>query len=200
MKRPSFPTVISLIALFVALGGTSYAVIRLPARSVGNRELKSNAVTSGKIRPQSIARSDLSESARVGSRGPRGPAGPPGAAAPADAAKVEGWKALVLVGSWAHYGDDWPTPGYRKDGAGHVFLRGLVKRAGGLGPADTIAVLPSGYTPANRTMSTAAMNTGSGPVTSGRLDIEKDGQLRWSGGPAGDPNFVSLDNVSFWTE
>ncbi len=52
MRRPSFPTVISLIALFVALGGTSYAVIRLPAKSVGNRELKSNAVTSAKIRAQ----------------------------------------------------------------------------------------------------------------------------------------------------
>jgi hypothetical protein len=200
MRRPSFPTVISLIALFVALGGTSYAVIKLPAKSVGNRELKSNAVTSGKIRAQSIARSDLSASARVGSRGPRGPAGPPGAAAPADSAKAEGWKALVLVGAWTHYGDDWPTPGYRKDGAGHVFLRGLVKRAGGLGPADTIAVLPSGYTPANRTMSAAAMATGTAAATSGRLDIEKDGQLRWSGGPSGDPNFVSLDNVSFWTE
>jgi hypothetical protein len=200
MRRPSFPTVISLIALFVALGGTSYAVIRLPAKSVGNRELKSNAVTSSKIRAQSIARSDLSASARVGSRGPRGPAGPAGAPASADSVKVEGWKALVLIGAWAHYGDDWPTPGYRKDGAGHVFLRGLVKRAGGLGPAETIAVLPSGYTPANRTMSTAAMNIGSGPVTSGRLDIEKDGQLRWISGPTGDPNFVSLDNVSFWTE
>ena len=200
MRRPSVPTVISLIALFVALGGTSYAVIKLPARSVGNRELKSNAVTSAKIRAQSVARSDLSASARVGSRGPRGPAGPPGAAAPAGAGKVEAWKALVLIGAWAHYGDDWPTPGYRKDGAGHVFLRGLVKRAGGLGPVETIAVLPSGYTPAARTMSTAAMITGSGPVTSGRLDIEKDGQLRWIGGPTGDGNFVNLDNVSFWTE
>jgi hypothetical protein len=34
-KRPSLPAVSSLIALFVALGGTSYAVIKLPASSVG---------------------------------------------------------------------------------------------------------------------------------------------------------------------
>lgn len=27
MRRPSFPTVISLLALFVALGGTSYAEV-----------------------------------------------------------------------------------------------------------------------------------------------------------------------------
>lgn len=42
MARPSFPTATSLIALFVVLGGTSCAVIELPAKSVGNRELKSN--------------------------------------------------------------------------------------------------------------------------------------------------------------
>lgn len=29
IRRPSFPTVISLIALFVALGGTSYAAVAL---------------------------------------------------------------------------------------------------------------------------------------------------------------------------
>jgi len=50
--------IVALLALFVALGGTSYAVIKLPAKSVGNRELKSNAVTSAKIRPRAIAASD----------------------------------------------------------------------------------------------------------------------------------------------
>jgi hypothetical protein len=79
MRRLSVPTVISPRARFVAaLGGTSYAVIKLPARSVGNGEPKSNAWTS----------------------------------------------------------------------VGH----------------------------------------------------EKDGRPRWSGGPAGDPNFVSLDNATFWAE
>ena len=80
-KRPSFPTVISLIALFVALGGTSYAVVKLPARSVGTRELKSNAVTASKIRDGSIGSAELASGARKrGPRGPQGPAGPPGAA------------------------------------------------------------------------------------------------------------------------
>jgi hypothetical protein len=182
----------------VALGGTSYAVVRLPAKSVGNRELKSNAVTSAKIRPGSVSRSDLAPGARSGTRGPRGPAGPPGANG-TSAARVEAWKPLTLTGAWAHDGDNWPLPADRKDAAGRAFLRGLVKRAGGLGPADTIAVLPPGYTPASRTMSTAVM-AAAGATTSGRLDIEMDGQLRWSGGPGGDPNFVSLDDVSFWTE
>jgi hypothetical protein len=41
---------ISLIALFVALGGTTYAASNLPANSVGTRQLKKNAVTSTKIK------------------------------------------------------------------------------------------------------------------------------------------------------
>lgn len=197
MRRPSFPTVISLIALFVALGGTSYAVVKLPAKSVGGRELKNNAVTSAKVRPRSIARSDLAPTARLGLRGPRGTTGPAGPAG-ASGASVETWKPLQVVTPWSHYGDDWPLPSYRKDAAGRVFLRGLVKRAGGLGPGGAIAVLPPGYTPVARTMS-GATTYAAGVFGVSRLDIEISGELRWSGGPGGDPNFVSLDGVSLWT-
>ena len=52
MKRfhPSPALVISLIALFVALGGTSYAAITsLPANSVGTKQLKNSAVTGTKL-------------------------------------------------------------------------------------------------------------------------------------------------------
>ena len=49
-RAPSPALVISLIALFVALGGTSYAAItRLPANSVGTAQLKNNAVTGKKL-------------------------------------------------------------------------------------------------------------------------------------------------------
>jgi hypothetical protein len=37
-------------------------VIKLPAKSVGNRELKRNAVSGSKIRPRAISRSDLAPS------------------------------------------------------------------------------------------------------------------------------------------
>jgi hypothetical protein len=52
MKRfqPSPAFVISLIALFVALGGTSYAAITsLPRNSVGTAQLKNGAVTGAKL-------------------------------------------------------------------------------------------------------------------------------------------------------
>ena len=44
--RPSPSMVVALMALFVALGGTSYAALKLPKNSVGNRQLKTGAVTS----------------------------------------------------------------------------------------------------------------------------------------------------------
>ena len=40
---------IALAALFVALGGTSYAALSLPAGSVGTKQLRNGAVTSKKI-------------------------------------------------------------------------------------------------------------------------------------------------------
>ena len=46
---------VAYLALFVALGGTSYAAIKLPAGSVGNRQLKNHSVTPIKLDTGSIA-------------------------------------------------------------------------------------------------------------------------------------------------
>jgi hypothetical protein len=46
---------VAYLALFVALGGTSYAAFSLPAGSVGARELKNGAVTAAKMNPTSVA-------------------------------------------------------------------------------------------------------------------------------------------------
>ncbi len=46
---------IAYLALFIALGGTSYAAIRLPANSVGNRALKNHSVSAIKLDRSSIA-------------------------------------------------------------------------------------------------------------------------------------------------
>jgi hypothetical protein len=76
---------IALLALFVALGGTSYAAIKLPANSVGSRQLRNGAVTKRKLArgiipslrvgPQGVAGHD----GATGPQGPMGPAGPKGA-------------------------------------------------------------------------------------------------------------------------
>jgi hypothetical protein len=51
---PSPALVIACLALGVALGGTSYAVTRLPRRSVGTEQLKVEAVTRSRIRDSAI--------------------------------------------------------------------------------------------------------------------------------------------------
>lgn len=49
LRAPSPALVISLIALFVALGGTAYASTGLAKNSVGTKQLKAGAVTAPKI-------------------------------------------------------------------------------------------------------------------------------------------------------
>jgi hypothetical protein len=72
--------VVAYIALFAALGGTSYAAIRLPRGSVGRAQIRNNAVTTAKVRDRSLLARDF----KVGQLppGPEGPPGPPGGAGP----------------------------------------------------------------------------------------------------------------------
>jgi hypothetical protein len=47
--------VVAYVALFVALGGTSYAALRLPANSVGTRQIKNHSITPIKLDPSKTA-------------------------------------------------------------------------------------------------------------------------------------------------
>lgn len=68
--RPSTP--IALLALFLALSGGAYAAVKLPANSVGSRQIKKQAVTLSKIAPSA-------RRALKGATGPQGIAGRDGA-------------------------------------------------------------------------------------------------------------------------
>lgn len=85
--RPSPAMVVASVALAVALGGTSYAAINLPANSVGTKHIKSNAVVSSKVKNRSLLAVDFKSGqlprGPVGPAGPSGPAGPAGAPGPA---------------------------------------------------------------------------------------------------------------------
>lgn len=104
-RRIGSAHVLAGTALFVALGGTSYAAVSLPGNSVGSAQLRKNAVaasdirknavTSAKVRNGSLAVADLSRSAvstlrTPGPAGPTGPVGPAGGAGPAGAQGVPG--------------------------------------------------------------------------------------------------------------
>src|SRR3954447_5800364 len=93
--------VIAYLALFVALGGTSYAAIKLPANSVtskqiapaavGTSELRDGAVTADKVRDLTAsAFADGALEGLAGRQGEPGVRGPVGAAGPAGAGGAEG--------------------------------------------------------------------------------------------------------------
>jgi hypothetical protein len=49
--------VVAYLALFVAIGGTSYAAIQIPAGSVGAKQLKNHSITPVKFNPKTIGAS-----------------------------------------------------------------------------------------------------------------------------------------------
>ncbi len=91
--RLSYANVTATLALFIALGGTTYAATTLPRNSVGNAQLRSNSVTASKIRSSSVGSSeihdrsvrlrDISTSARNSLRGAQGAQGIPAGGPPA---------------------------------------------------------------------------------------------------------------------
>jgi hypothetical protein len=91
-RRPSASLVISVVALFVALGGTSYAALTITGKDVKNssltgKDIKDNSLTSGDVRDRSLRLRDFrSGELSSGQRGPAGPAGPAGAAGAAGSA------------------------------------------------------------------------------------------------------------------
>jgi hypothetical protein len=72
--------VVALIALSVALGGTGYAATKMAKNSVGNKQIKRNAVTGDKVKDGSLFRTDFA--AGQIPQGPQGPQGAPGAPGP----------------------------------------------------------------------------------------------------------------------
>lgn len=96
-SKLTYANVISTLCLFMLLGGGAYAASRLPAKSVGSKQLKNGAVTGRKIRKASIEAIKLTPLAMMtlkgakgakgatgakgaaGAKGERGPSGPQGA-------------------------------------------------------------------------------------------------------------------------
>ena len=76
-RRPSPALVISIVALLVAMGGTGYAAFKLPKNSVGSKQIKSNAVTSSKVKNRSLLSADF-KAGQIPAGAP-GPKGDPGA-------------------------------------------------------------------------------------------------------------------------
>jgi hypothetical protein len=59
---------IALLALFIALGGTTYAATALPKNSVGTKQLKKNAVTAAKIKSGAVTNGKIGANAVTGAK------------------------------------------------------------------------------------------------------------------------------------
>jgi hypothetical protein len=66
LRRPSPSLVISVIALFVALGGTGYAATTLAKNSVGSKQLKKKAVTNSKLASNAVTGSKVKNNSLTG--------------------------------------------------------------------------------------------------------------------------------------
>jgi hypothetical protein len=156
--RLTFANVISVMALFVALGGSSYAVVHLSKGQVKTKHIAKNAVTTKKVKDGSLLGKDFKAGELpAGQQGPAGPQGPQGDAG------TQG-----LKGDTGAQG----TPG--QNGATNV----VVRQGGGHGLNINLAV--NSKVPFNVTASCLAGEraTGGGFKMSGNItaeDIKVDG-------------------------
>jgi hypothetical protein len=183
---PSPAFVVALIALFVALGGTSYAAITLPKNSVGTKQLKDGAVTGAKIADGAVTAAKISSSAA----GAVKVVGKPGAPA-----YQNSWVGATL------FGDEGVS--FYKDSFGVVHLQGettngiVALRHRSVAPDQTtvastspIFTLPVGYRPAANLWFAAYGGGGTGAY----IEITSDGVVQEV---YGTDTYIGLSNISF---
>lgn len=101
LRRHLTPSlIISLLALFIATSGASYAALSIPKNSVGTKQIKKSAVTTKKLKKGAVTSSKvkngslLSEDFASGQL-PQGTQGPQGERGPSDAYRSERVGALL---------------------------------------------------------------------------------------------------------
>ena len=185
-RRPSPATVIALVALFVALGGTGYAALNLPKNSVSAKQIKKNAVTKAKIKKNAVTSAKVKKKTLTGADINLNKLGSvPSAqnAASADVAKsVPPLEGTHLIGAPGEPGFEsgasnfgttsgviTQPAGFYKDHDGTVHLQGLVKTGPATGPMFS---LPPGFRPAPG--SALFFNTFCSPQTETAVCISDD--------------------------
>lgn len=194
MRRPTYADVVATLALFIALGGASYAAIQIPKNSVGAKQLKKNAVTAKKIKKNAVTakklRKNAVNSSKVkdgsllakdfksgqlphGATGPQGPAGADGATGPQGSAGETGPE-----GPAGELGP--PGPSGTAAAMGRASLEG-----GGILPF-TRYISPSGSSVPSVSRAEVGMRSPSVPVRLSNLQI-------WISVPPGSRNFRGFE-------
>jgi hypothetical protein len=159
----TYANVMATIAVFVALGGASYAAVVVPKNSVGTKQLKNGAVTAQKVKRHSLVATDFA-SGRLpaGEQGPKGDPGP-GVSKPLTADQLNIPATYISAGladgspgcgsnhgfvNWTP--ENYERVGYYRGPDGIVHLRGTAAQC--YPDNGLIFTLPPGYRPAGRSV------------------------------------------------
>ena len=145
-QKLTYANVTATLALFIALGGSSYAALQLPRNSVGAQQVRTGAVRSSEVRDRSLLLRDISTKTRRSLRGQRGAAGPAGAQGPPGAPATSYFAAVSSSGSFVRGN---ATSGGRA-GATGVYVVGFAQSVSGCAYSATIGTTDSSSAGAGR--------------------------------------------------
>ncbi len=209
----SYANVMATVAVFIALGGASYAALKLPKNSVGSKQLKKNAVTTAKIKNEAITGAKVKKGTLTGTQIDASTLGAVPDAVNAQTANAlaqpEAWHVVGAPGepsfmnSWATvHGTAVQAVAFYEDHEGVVHLKGIAGEGTGL----AMFHLPPGFLPASRKVDEFTVGCG-GP--SGECNLHSVGALVIYGpgfgadglvqAPVGS-TVVNLEGVSFRAE
>jgi hypothetical protein len=144
IPRPTFSSAVAMLALFVALGGSSYAAIQISGSSIKNgtvtgKDLKNESVKGADVDNGTLTASDVKNGSLLaadfqsgqlpaGSQGPAGPQGPQG---PAGATSVITRRTnVVIAAGTSEFGVASCLPGERAVGGGAGISGVITQNAG----------------------------------------------------------------------
>ena len=203
----TYANVMATVAVFIALGGASYAALKLPKNSVGPKQLKKNAVTTAKIKKEAVTAGKVKQGTLTGVQINSSTLGTVPTAQTANSlAPSEGWHE-VGAPNQPGFHDGWnnlpsglsrETVGFYKGQDGVVHLKGVAKSGTGV-----IFNLPPGYRPVNQRVLLFPVSCGCGTQDTGTVIIEGPGLASGHEGavdPPSEATSVSLDGITFRAE
>ncbi len=156
-SRLTYANVMATIAVFLSLGGAGYAALRVPANSVGSKQLKPGAVTHRKLANGAVTGSKVAANSLTGAQINASTLGTVPKATHASSANIatnlaapEQFHQIGASGEpgfqhgWTNNGTYEAPAGFYKDREGVVHLTGDVAGSSG----SVIFQLPAGYRPA----------------------------------------------------
>jgi hypothetical protein len=188
-RRPSPALVISIIALFVSIGGIGYA-----AATIGTNDIKTGAVTAKKLRKGAVTTRKIRNEAVTGAKVDEASLGQvPSAASASNLTAPEAYHEIGTAGAPGfkngshNFGQGFSTAAFFRDHEGIVHLKGTVTAS----IFTEIFTLPAGYRPAQELFVPTVATSAASAVL-----IKSNGDVEVRGGPGATNNYT-LDSITF---